>query len=64
MAYIPKTRFERKDALPQDDPNKIIYGSEFSVEFDAISDAFGEVETSLDEIKEELENGTGGGGGS
>ena len=61
MAYIPKTRFERKDALPQDDPNKVIYGSEFSVEFDAISDAFGEVETSLDEIKEELENGTGGG---
>ena len=55
MAYIPKTRFEKKDELSQDDPRKIIYGSEFAVEFDAISNAFGEVDTSLDAINEDLE---------
>jgi hypothetical protein len=57
MAYIPKTRFERKDALPQDDPNKIIYGSEFAVEFDAISATFSDVQGGFDEVKNKLEAG-------
>ena len=57
MAYIPKTRFEKKDALPQDDPNKIIYGSEFAVEFDAISATFSDVQGGFDEVKDKLEAG-------
>ena len=57
MPYKPKTKFEVKDTLPQDDPRKIIYGKEFGVEFDAISATFDEVQAGFDQVKDKLEAG-------
>lgn len=57
MPYKPKTKFEVKDTLPQDDPKKIIYGKEFGVEFDAISATFDEVQSGFDQVKDKLEAG-------
>ena len=57
MPYKPKTKFEVKDTLPQDDPKKIIYGKEFGVEFDAISATFDEVQAGFDQVKDKLEAG-------
>ena len=47
MPYKPKTKFELKDTLPQDDPRKVIYGREFAVEFEAISATFADVQGGL-----------------
>lgn len=57
MPYKPKTKFEVKDTLPQDDPRKVIYGREFAVEFDAISATFDEVQSGFDQVKDKLEDG-------
>ena len=57
MPYKPKTKFEVKDTLPQDDPRKVIYGREFAAEFDAISATFGEVQSGFDQVKDKLEDG-------
>ena len=40
--YTASTNFGAKDALPANDPNKVIYGSEFTTEFVAIGTALGE----------------------
>ena len=40
VTYTPTTNFGAKDSLPQNDPSKVIKGSEFSVEFTAIQTAF------------------------
>ena len=37
--YIKTTNFAAKDSLPSGDPAKIIRGTEFNVEFDAIAAA-------------------------
>jgi len=42
ITYNASTNFGAKDALPANDPNKVIYGSEFTTEFVAIGTAFGE----------------------
>lgn len=42
ITYNASTNFGAKDALPTNDPNKVIYGSEFTTEFVAIGTAFGE----------------------
>ena len=42
ITYTPSTNFGAKDALPINDPNKVIYGAEFTTEFNAITTAFGE----------------------
>lgn len=42
ITYTPSTNFGAKDALPINDPNKVIYGAEFTTEFTAITTAFGE----------------------
>lgn len=39
--YIKATNFTPKDSLPSGDPNKIIKGFDFDVEFDAIETAIG-----------------------
>ena len=57
MPYKPKTRFEVKDRLSQDDPKKVIYGSEFAAEFDAISATFDDVQGGFDQVKDKLEAG-------
>ena len=57
MPYKPKTRFAEKDNLKPNDPNKIIYGKEFGVEFDAISATFNEVQAGFDQVKDKLEAG-------
>jgi hypothetical protein len=57
MSYKPKTRFELKDGYGQNDPRKVIYGSEFAVEFDAISATFSDVQGGFDEVKNKLEAG-------
>jgi hypothetical protein len=40
ITYTPTTNFGAKDSLPSNDPDKVIKGSEFSVEFTAIQTAF------------------------
>jgi hypothetical protein len=40
ISYNPTTNFGAKDALPAGDPDKVIKGSEFTTEFQAISNAF------------------------
>jgi hypothetical protein len=57
MPYKPKTRFELKDGYAQNDPRKVIYGSEFAVEFEAISATFSDVQGGFDEVKDKLESG-------
>ena len=42
ITYNASTNFGAKDALPINDPNKVIYGSEFTTEFVAIGTAFSE----------------------
>jgi hypothetical protein len=42
ITYNTSTNFGAKDALPVNDPNKVIYGSDFTTEFVAIGTAFGE----------------------
>ena len=41
ITYTPTTNFGSKDSLPSNDPNKVIKGSEFTIEFSAIQTAFG-----------------------
>ena len=55
MSYEPITNFEVKDTLGPNDPNKIIYGKDLQVEFDAI--AF-----NLDAIDDEIDGGGVGAG--
>lgn len=57
MPYKPKTKFELKDGLSQDDPRKVIYGAEFAAEFEAISATFDDVQGGFDEVKDKLEDG-------
>ena len=38
--YTPLTDFLTKDTLPKEDPDKVILGADFTVEFNAISTAF------------------------
>lgn len=40
ITYNPSTNFGQKDALPVNDPDKVIYGAEFTTEFNAITTAF------------------------
>ena len=40
ITYTPTTNFGSKDALPSNDPAKVIKGAEFSTEFTAIQSAF------------------------
>lgn len=40
ITYNPSTNFGQKDALPVNDPDKVIYGAEFTTEFNAIQTAF------------------------
>ena len=40
ITYTPTTPFSSKDDLPANDPNKVIVGSEFTFEFNAIQAAF------------------------
>ena len=39
-SYTPTTNFGAKDSLSASDPNKVVRGSEFTIEFDAIASAF------------------------
>lgn len=39
-SYTPTTNFGAKDSLSASDPNKVVRGSEFTTEFDAIASAF------------------------
>ena len=39
MSYTPKHNYRRKDSLSPGDPDKIIYGSDLSDDFEAIADA-------------------------
>ena len=48
ITYNASTNFGAKDALPINDPNKVIYGSEFTTEFVAIGTAFGEAAPTAD----------------
>lgn len=41
ISYNASTNFGAKDGLPVNDPNKVIYGAEFTTEFNAITAAFG-----------------------
>ena len=41
ITYNASTNFGAKDALPVNDPDKVIYGAEFTTEFNAITAAFG-----------------------
>ena len=41
ITYNASTNFGAKDALPVNDPDKVIYGAEFTAEFNAITSAFG-----------------------
>lgn len=41
ITYNASTNFGAKDALPVNDPDKVIYGAEFTTEFTAITAAFG-----------------------
>ena len=40
VTYTPTTNFGAKDSLPQNDPDKVIKGSEFTTEFTALQTAF------------------------
>lgn len=40
ITYNPSTNFGQKDSLPVNDPDKVIYGAEFTTEFNAIQTAF------------------------
>ena len=40
VTYTPTTNFGAKDSLPQNDPDKVIKGTEFTTEFTAIQTAF------------------------
>lgn len=40
ITYNASTNFGAKDALPINDPNKVIYGAQFTTEFNSISAAF------------------------
>ena len=41
MSYKPVHNYRQRDKLPPNDPNKIIYGSHLSDDFEAISRALG-----------------------
>ena len=41
ISYNASTNFGAKDGLPVNDPNKVIYGAEFTTEFNSITAAFG-----------------------
>ena len=55
MAYQPITNFGVKDTLGPDNPDKIIYGADLQVEFDAISDNLESVGDELTEIGDVVE---------
>ena len=56
MAYKPNN-FGYKDSLNSGDPEKVIKGGDFDVEFEAIADAF-------EDVEQILENTPGAGGGT
>jgi hypothetical protein len=55
MAYQPITNFGVKDTLGPDNPNKIIYGADLQVEFNAIADNLESVGDELTEIGDVVE---------
>lgn len=48
MSYTPIHNYRQRDKLPPNDPDKIIYGSHLSDDFEAISRALGAIQGSLD----------------
>jgi len=63
MAYKPND-FGYKDSLLSGDPEKVIRGSDFDVEFEAIADVLKDFEKTLEGIEDTLENTPGAGGGA
>lgn len=51
MSYTPIHNYRHKDKLPPDDPDKIIYGSHLSDDFESIARAIGRVQSEIDHIE-------------
>jgi hypothetical protein len=51
MSYKPIHNYRHKDKLPPDDPDKIIYGSHLSDDFESIARAIGRVQSEIDQIE-------------
>jgi hypothetical protein len=51
MPYTPIHNYRHKDKLPPDDPDKIIYGSHLSDDFESIARAIGAVQSEIDQIE-------------
>ena len=51
MSYKPIHPYRKRDKLPPNDPNKIIYGSHLSDDFEAISRALGSIESHIEKIE-------------
>jgi len=52
MSYWPIHNYRQRDKLPPNDPNKIIYGSHLSDDFEAIAKSMGVIESHVDNIIE------------
>ena len=51
MSYWPIHNYRQRDKLPPTDPNKIIYGSHLSDDFEAIAKFLGVIESHIDKIE-------------
>lgn len=51
MSYWPIHNYRQRDKLPPTDPNKIIYGSHLSDDFEAIAKSMGVIESHIDKIE-------------
>ena len=51
MPYKPIHNYRRRDKLAPNDPEKIIYGSHLSDDFEAISKAIGRIQGEIDTIE-------------
>ena len=51
MSYWPIHNYRERDKLPPTDPNKIIYGSHLSDDFEAIAKSVGVIESQIDNIE-------------
>lgn len=61
MAYKPIHNYRQRDKLPPNDPNKIIYGSHLSDDFEAISRALEDIEGGVAPSPDKPSSGIGAG---